>query len=77
MTGMGEDREDLLREATRAWLLAADRLGAATGEAVDDPDSYGVVLELAEEAGLARLRLHRALVELGWSPPASLRELDR
>ncbi len=65
-----------LREATRAWLRATDRLSAAVAAAVEDPDSYAVVLELAEETGLARLRMHRALIELGWSPPASVRELD-
>jgi hypothetical protein len=72
-----DEREDLLRDAARSWLRAADRLAAASQETAEDPDVYAVVLELAEEVGLARMRLQRALVELGWSPPASVRELPR
>ena len=74
---MDDVREERLHEVTRAWLRAADRLTAATEDAVTDPDAYAVVLELAEETSLARLRLNRALIELGWAPPASVRELDR
>ena len=72
-----DEREDLLRDAARSWLRATDRLAAAGQESTEDPDVYAVVLELAEEVGLARMRMQRALVELGWSPPASVRELPR
>ena len=74
---MEQPSDDALREATRAWLRAADRLAAANAEATEDPDSYAVVLELAEEASLAKRRMYRALIELGWAPPASLREVPR
>lgn len=71
------ERDAALRNAVRSWLRATERLAAASADTADDPDLYAVVLELAEEAGVAKLRMQRALVELGWSPPASVRELPR
>ncbi|HVF19636.1 MAG TPA: hypothetical protein VNA14_05285 [Mycobacteriales bacterium] len=72
-----DERDEVLRDAVRSWLRATDRLAAAGQESTEDPDVYAVVLELAEEVGLARLRMQRALIELGWAPPASVRELPR
>jgi len=72
-----DNGDETLRDAARAWLRATDRLAAAGAETVEDSDVYAVVLELAEEAGIARIRMQRALVDLGWSPPASLRQLPR
>jgi hypothetical protein len=71
------ERDAALRDAVRGWLRATERLAAASADTDDDPDLYAVVLELAEEAGVAKLRMQRALVELGWAPPASVRELPR
>lgn len=59
------DRDDQnLRDAVRAWLAAYDALDAAQGG-----EDYAETLELAERVSLARMRLDRELVGLGWSPP--------
>lgn len=71
---MEETADAALRDAARAWLRAADRLAAANADAAKDADAYAVVLELAEEATLARLRFYRTLVDLGWSHPRALQE---
>ncbi len=70
--GVTDQGDARLRTAARAWLAALDRVDAAM--AGDDHDDYGATLELAEAATLARLGLQQALVDLGWSPPRSVRE---
>jgi hypothetical protein len=65
--GMTEQQEERLRGAVRAWLAAADELAGAAGDGTD----LTQVMELADNATLARLTFHRTLVELGWTPPAA------
>jgi hypothetical protein len=65
--GMTEQQEERLRGAVRAWLAAADELA---GAARDDAD-LTQVMELADQATLARLTFQRTLVELGWTPPTT------
>ena len=64
---MTEQQEERLRDAVSGWLKAGDDLAAAQR----DSEDTAVVMELAERATLARLLFRQALVDLGWTPPAS------
>ncbi len=65
---MTEQHEEVLRSAARTWLDAADRLEHAMG----DPNSAIEAMDAADAATIARMRFHQTLVELGWTPPASV-----